>query len=532
MEKRLFMAVLLSLMVVFGFQALFAPKNVPVQTSQSIAVNAVKEASAVVPAVSSPVLVAEKKSTPFIEKAVSIENGQLLVNISNKGGNIDSIHLKEYNYLSPVKSVLSFDLFEGLEFQIQSLGMDKARLTYKSADWQVTKDFVLNNDHTLSSIITIKNVSAAAKSFSGKRSDFIVDTSRLDTRNVQSDFTLYEYSIKTDKRMVRKDNARNFSEKWNKEEVAKTEWTAFRDKYFVTLVQPQVAENNYLIKMLSNQDLYIGTTLTGVVVDPGSSLKYTYKIYAGPQRLDLLNNADKAFSNVMVFSNWGWLDAISKGIYWLLGTIHKFMPIWGLCIILISLIVYGIMYPLTAKSLVSMKKLQVLQPKMKELQEKYKSNPERLNKEIVELYRVHQVNPLSGCLPMLLQMPIFVGLYQVLWRSVYFRGESFLWMKDLSLPDHTLKLPFTIPFLGDYLNILPILMVAIMALQQNLNMKSMATANPDQAAQQKMMAIFFPILIGFIFYNMASGLNLYFVVFYVLSTVSQWHISRTTQAVS
>ena len=288
MEKRLFMAVLLSLMVVFGFQALFAPKNVPVQTSQSIAVNAVKEASAVVPAVSSPVLVAEKKSTPFIEKAVSIENGQLLVNISNKGGNIDSIHLKEYNYLSPVKSVLSFDLFEGLEFQIQSLGMDKARLTYKSADWQVTKDFVLNNDHTLSSIITIKNVSAAAKSFSGKRSDFIVDTSRLDTRNVQSDFTLYEYSIKTDKRMVRKDNARNFSEKWNKEEVAKTEWTAFRDKYFVTLVQPQVAENNYLIKMLSNQDLYIGTTLTGVVVDPGSSLKYTYKIYFSNQNLHAL----------------------------------------------------------------------------------------------------------------------------------------------------------------------------------------------------------------------------------------------------
>jgi len=188
------------------------------------------------------------------------------------------------------------------------------------------------------------------------------------------------------------------------------------------------------------------------------------------------------------------------------------------------------MYPLTAKSLVSMKKLQTLQPKMKELQEKYKSNPERLNKEIVELYRVHQVNPLGGCLPMLLQMPIFVGLYQVLWRSVYFRGQSFLWMEDLSLPDHTLKLPFTIPFLGEYLNILPIIMVGIMALQQNLNMKTMVSTSPEQAQQQKIMAIFFPILIGFIFYNMASGLNLYFVVFYVLSTLSQWHISRNTQA--
>ena len=177
-----------------------------------------------------------------------------------------------------------------------------------------------------------------------------------------------------------------------------------------------------------------------------------------------------------------------------------------------------------------MKKLQVLQPKMKELQDKYKSSPEKLNKEIVELYRIHQVNPLGGCLPMLLQMPIFVGLYQVLWRSVYFRGESFLWMKDLSLPDHTIKLPFTIPMMGEYINVLPILMIGIMALQQNMNLKTMSAASPEQASQQKMMAVMFPILIGFIFYNMASGLNMYFVVFYILSTLSQWHISQSTKA--
>jgi len=125
-------------------------------------------------------------------------------------------------------------------------------------------------------------------------------------------------------------------------------------------------------------------------------------------------------------------------------------------------------------------------------------------------------------------LSFIVFISQVLWRSVYFRGESFLWMKDLSLPDQTLKLPFTIPFLGEYLNILPIIMIGVMALQQNLNMKSMVATTPDQATQQKMMAIFFPILIGFIFYNMASGLNLYFVVFYVLSTLSQWHIARST----
>ena len=533
MEKRLFLAVFLSLVVVFGFQTVFKSKNIPSQETQTIVINAYKVEGTAPAIAASPSLPAvEKKPSLFIEKTIALENAQYLVNITNKGGNIDQIHLKEYSYLSPAKSLLNFDMFENEEFKTELVGNKKARVYYKSADWQITKEYTLNDDYTITATITIKNVSDKARSLTGKRSDFIVDTSRLDSHNVQSDFMLYEYSIKTDKRMVRKDNARNFSDKWNKEEVSPVEWAAFRDKYFVTLVQPQAPEANYLIKTVSDKELFIGSTLMGVIVDPGAVVLYNYKIYAGPQQLDLLNKADKAFSKVMVFSNWGWLDAIAKAIYWLLGTIHKIIPNWGLCIIFISLIVYGLMYPLTAKSLVSMKKLQTLQPKMKELQEKYKSNPERLNKEIVELYRVHQVNPLGGCLPMLFQMPIFVGLYQVLWRSVYFRGQSFLWMKDLSLPDHTLKLPFTIPFLGEYLNILPVIMVAVMAVQQNLNMKTMVTANPEQAQQQKIMAIFFPILIGFIFYNMASGLNLYFVIFYILSTLSQWHISRNMQAVS
>lgn len=172
-----------------------------------------------------------------------------------------------------------------------------------------------------------------------------------------------------------------------------------------------------------------------------------------------------------------------------------------------------------------MRKMQLLQPKIKMLQEKHKKSPEKLNQEIVQLYKENNVNPLSGCLPMLLQMPIFVGLYQVLWRSIYFRGESFLWMKDLSLPDRLIKLPVNVFWLGEYFNILPVLMVVVMAIQQKISMNSMAV-DSEQAAQQKMMATFFPIFIGFIFYHFSSGLNLYFVVFYILSALTQWNISR------
>ena len=177
-----------------------------------------------------------------------------------------------------------------------------------------------------------------------------------------------------------------------------------------------------------------------------------------------------------------------------------------------------------------MKKMQALQPKMTQLKEKYKDNAEKLNKEIVELYRVNNVNPVSGCLPMLLQMPIFVGLYQVLWRSIYFRGEPFLWMKDLSMPDHLVKFPITIPFLGEYFNLLPLLMMGIMLLQQMITIKNSVGGDPEQQQQQKMMAIFMPIMLGVMFYNFASGLNLYFVVFYSLSALSQWNITRDIKA--
>jgi YidC/Oxa1 family membrane protein insertase len=174
-----------------------------------------------------------------------------------------------------------------------------------------------------------------------------------------------------------------------------------------------------------------------------------------------------------------------------------------------------------------MRKMQVLQPKIKELQDKYSKSPEKMNQEVMQLYRLHNVNPLGGCLPMLLQMPIFVGLYQVLWRSVYFRGEGFLWIKDLSLPDRLFKFPTNVPFIGEYFNILPVIMVVIMALQQRLSMKSVVTADPDQAMQQKLMATLFPVMIGVIFYNFSSGLNLYFVVFYLFSALTQWKIANS-----
>jgi YidC/Oxa1 family membrane protein insertase len=182
---------------------------------------------------------------------------------------------------------------------------------------------------------------------------------------------------------------------------------------------------------------------------------------------------------------------------------------WGWAIALLSLIVFILLLPLTAKQIRSMKEMQALQPKIEALREAYKDNPQKLNKETMELYREHKVNPFGGCLTMFLQIPIFIALYQALMRSIYLKGESFFWIKDLSLPDRLLILPTTLPVLGNEINILPILMAIGMFIQQRLTLVGASGAAKEQ---QKLMSMLMPLLFGAFFYHMPAGLVLYWFI--------------------
>jgi YidC/Oxa1 family membrane protein insertase len=164
------------------------------------------------------------------------------------------------------------------------------------------------------------------------------------------------------------------------------------------------------------------------------------------------------------------------------------------------------LYPLSFKSLKSMRKLQELQPQIEHMRAQHKDNPQKLNKEIMDLYRRYKVNPMGGCLPMFLQMPIFIALYQTLMRAVELKGASFLWIKDLSLPDAAFSLPTKLPFIGSAINILPILMIGAMIIQQKMSQVKTSGAQTDQ---QKMMSTVMPVVFGFIFYSLPSGLVLY-----------------------
>jgi len=191
---------------------------------------------------------------------------------------------------------------------------------------------------------------------------------------------------------------------------------------------------------------------------------------------------------------------------------------WGLSIIGFAVFIYFVLFPFTAKSTKTMRRMQEIQPEIEELKNKHKDSPQKLQKETMELYRKYKINPLGGCLPLFLQLPIFISLYQVLFRLVDLKGANFLWISDLSLPDSLLKLPFPPPV--NYLNLLPILLMIIGLVQQKV------TTSAGSSPEQKKMGLFFGVFLGVIFYNFPSGLVLYWLTQNLLTFTYQLRISK------
>ncbi len=260
---------------------------------------------------------------------------------------------------------------------------------------------------------------------------------------------------------------------------------------------------------------------------PTVSGKLSFSLYAGPKEYERLSVLGQSQMEVMDFGSWmdGYTGifglVLFKGMVWC----HKLAPNYGMAIILVTILLKIVFWPIQAKSIKSMKEMQKFQPQMQKVREKYKDDSQKMNQEIMKLYKEHKINPFSGCLPMLVQMPVLIAFYKVLSNAIELRGTSFLWIKDLSLPDtiwiHTL--PFSLPLIGDtlVLNPLPLLMTASTVLQQKM------TPSTGDSQQQKMM-MFMPLIMLFMFYGMSSGLVLYWTVQQLLSIAQQWWSMRQT----
>ena len=241
-----------------------------------------------------------------------------------------------------------------------------------------------------------------------------------------------------------------------------------------------------------------------------STVTHSYKIYAGPKRVDLLQALDT--EPLMSYGVAGYLG-IPQLLLAILGLFHKLLAFapwpYGWSIILLTILVRGCMYPMSRKQALSAAKMQNLKPEMVALKKKYEKQPERFQKEMWELYRKHDVNPVGGCLPLFIQLPIFIGLYQALNISVDLRGAHFLWISNLAAPDELFRFGFTIPLLGIHaLNLLPIITVVLYVVQSNMLMPP--ATSPEEEMQHKMM-MYMTIGFGFMFYSMPSGLCVYFI---------------------
>jgi len=225
----------------------------------------------------------------------------------------------------------------------------------------------------------------------------------------------------------------------------------------------------------------------------------------------------------------GGFGAISRILLWLLNGLHLVTRNYGWAIIGLSLLVSLVLYPLTVQQLTSMKKMQALQPHLARLQEQHAKNPKKLNQEMMGLYKKHQVNPLGGCLPLLLQMPILFALYPLLMQAVDLRGAPFLWIRDLASPDRAWTLPWALPIMGKDVNILPILMLASMLVQQKVAALGITPSAKSQA-QQRMMSVVFVIMWFVMFYPLPAGLVLYWLVNTLMMLLAYVWIHRRVPA--
>ena len=220
----------------------------------------------------------------------------------------------------------------------------------------------------------------------------------------------------------------------------------------------------------------------------------------------------------------GAFSGIAKLLLNILRWSHGWLHNYGLAILFLSVSIWTLFFPMTWSGIRMMKMMSQIQPQVERIRKEHAKNPQKMNQEILQLYRKYRVNPLSGCLPLLFQMPIFISLFQVLTRSPELRGAGFLWIQDLAAPDAMIRLPRLVPFFGDHVNLLPILMMGAMFLQQRMSQRPLSEMSEEQAMQQ-MVFRWFPMLFGFMFYGLPSGLVLYWVTNTVL-TMGQYLLAK------
>ena len=297
-------------------------------------------------------------------------------------------------------------------------------------------------------------------------------------------------------------------------------WVGMTDRYFMTVLIPETAAAGRMKLETVGEDLVISRlVLEETTVAPGKAQVLNYKAFIGPKDTETLKRANYELPLAI---NFGWFDFLAKPFLWIMNQIYKVIPNYGIAIIILTLITKVILWPLGNKSYKSMNDMKRMQPLMAEIREKYKDDKKKINEETMALYRTYKINPMGGCLPMIVQLPVFFALYRMLYQAIELRHAPFFgWIDDLSAPDRLFEFGFSIPFMEPPYGIpvLTIVMGATMFLQQKMS------PPPGDPTQAKLM-MFMPLIFTFIFINFSSGLVLYWLINNVFSIGQQYYIQK------
>ncbi|MFA5389024.1 MAG: membrane protein insertase YidC [Candidatus Omnitrophota bacterium] len=529
MEKKVLIAVILSIAVILVYPvilakispSLVAPAQKP-QISQLIEKQEVTEKNINMKAKAPE----SAGALPQDALTETISNDKYALDITNIGGSISKILIKDTKRKSDAilvegairsAGILSIDgkgILSETSSQPFQLQDDTKIISLENSELRLEKNIsFLRDKYGMETVLKITNKTGQDQelSFDVTTGSNISKKEMMETRYIEFDIHYKDGSVKK----LNGNNLLNYNRLYKND----IDWVAFKNKYYVIIAKPGFNAAGVFTKNIAG-DAALGFIIEGDKITSGETKAYKINFYIGPMEIKELEKIDPGFTKAL---NFGFLTSISLILLGILQFFYSFFHNYGVSILLLTLCINLFLYPLTFKSLKSMQKLQELGPHMEKIRQENKNNPTKMNKEIMELYRRYNVNPMSGCLPMVLQMPVFIALYNTLSRSVELKNAPFLWIKDLSMPDAFFHLGFNIPFLGNAINLLPILMIGAMILQQKI---SQSTTGASQSEQQKLIANIMPVMFGFIFYSLPSGLVLYWLTSTLVTSSLQFFMFR------
>jgi YidC/Oxa1 family membrane protein insertase len=455
-----------------------------------------------VPEPAAPPTLAPLAFEPAPESTVVLENDLLRAEFSSIGGSIKSALLKKYNaqlvpentHLLGTSVLLPQGWFDAAGTPMQVTATDTTvTFTARAESLTLTKTYTLRSGYTLDLRVAL----------AGPAQGFALDGMAglaLTEKNVKEGLAHFHFYSKVGKKL----NQVHASKLKTPQGVSdRAEWVGVKSKYFLVAIIPssRTFDSTFAVAI---EDGRVG--FTAALRNPAPETEFS--VYLGPIEYHRLQTFGLGLENA---AGLGWTRPIALALLWFLRLLYSIVRNWGLAIIAFSILMKLAFYPLTRTQTKQMRQMQLLQPKLNELKAKYKNDQQKLNAETMQLYRLYKINPASGCLPLLVQMPVFWALYSVLRNAIEMRGASLgLWLNDLSQPDTLFgHLPEGLPFLGGAaIGLVPILMGA----------SSIAQSLITSTGQRNLaLTIIMPVFITLIFLNMPSGLQLYWFMYNVLS---------------